>query len=89
MIGDDKNIGGTEIDQRTDIKAKTEIGDDTDKVSNKNEQDELVEPDRLLPFRWGIVIPEAGIDDVLIERLDKHEGVAHGIRIRVFSYPFT
>jgi hypothetical protein len=89
MIGDDKDIGGRKIDQRADIQTITEIGDNTDEVGDEDEQDELVEPDRLLLFRWGIVFPEAGIDDVLIEGLNKYERVAHRIRIRVFLHPYT
>ena len=67
MIGDDKDVGSTEIDKRTDIKPETEIGDDTNKVCYKDEKDELVEPDRLLPFRRRIITPEPGIDYILIK----------------------
>jgi hypothetical protein len=77
MIGYDKDIGGAKIDQRADIEAKTEVGNNTDKMRNKNKKDELVETYRLFPFGMGIVFPKAGIDDILIERLKKYERVAH------------
>ena len=59
MIGDDENIGGAEIDERADVQAENEIGDDADKVCYEDQQDELVEPDRLFPLGGSIVIPEA------------------------------
>ena len=77
MIGDDKDIGGAEVDQCADIQAKTEIGNNTDKMRYKNEEDKLVETYRLFPFGMGIVFPKAGIDDILIERLKKYEWVVH------------
>jgi len=89
MIRDDEDIGGRKVDQRADIQTKTEIGDNTDEVSDEDEKDKLVEPDRLFPFRRSIVFPETGIDDVLIEGLNKYEWVAHRIRIRVFLPPYT
>ena len=77
MIGDNEDIRRAEVDQCTDIQAKTEIGDNADKMRDKNEEDELVETYRLFPFGMSILFPETGIDDVLIERLKKYERVAH------------
>ena len=42
MIGDDEDIGGAKVDQCADIEAKTEIGNNTDKMRYKNEEDKLV-----------------------------------------------
>lgn len=77
MIGYDKDIGRAKVDQCADIKAKTEVGNNTDKMRYKNEKDELVETYRLFPFGMSILFPKAGIDDILIERLKKYEWVAH------------
>jgi hypothetical protein len=67
MIGDNEEIGGAQVDQRADIKPKTEIGNDTDKVSYKDQEDELVKADRLLSFGWRVILPDPGIDNILIE----------------------
>jgi hypothetical protein len=77
MIGYDKDIGGAKVDQCADIEAKTEVGNNTDKMRYKNEEDELVETYRLFPLGMSIVFPKTGIDDILIERLKKYEWVAH------------
>ena len=58
MIGNDKNIGGAEVDERAYIETKNEIGDDANKVRHEDQQDELVEPDRLFPFCGSIVLLE-------------------------------
>ena len=73
MIGDDEEIGGAKVDQRADIKPKTEVGDDADKVRDKDQQDELVEPGRLLSFGRGIFLPEPGIDNILIKGPEKRD----------------
>jgi hypothetical protein len=57
MIRYDEEIGRREVDQGADKEAETEVGDDADKMRNKDEENELVEPDRLFPFSGSIVIP--------------------------------
>ena len=47
MVGNNENIGGAEVDERADIQTENEIGNDADKMCHEDEQDELVEPDRL------------------------------------------
>ena len=55
-----------------------EIGDHTHKVRDQDQQNELVEPYRLLPFDGGILSPQSGVDYILIKRgKDGDEGVAH------------
>ena len=86
MIGEDKEVGRAQVDQRADIETEDEIGDDADEMRDEDQQDELVEPDRLLLFGRGIIIPEPGIDDVRIKRAkNRDDGVAHGSRIRVIT----
>ena len=89
MIGDDKYIGCAKVDQRADIQTKIKVRDDADEMRHENEEDELVEPYRLFPFGRCIVIPQAGIDYILVKGLNKYEWVAHRIRIRVFLPPYT
>jgi hypothetical protein len=67
MIGDNKKIGCAQIDQRTDIKTKAEIGNNANEVRNKDQQDELVKSDRLLSLGRGVILPEPRIDYILIE----------------------
>ena len=67
VIGYDEDIGGAEIDERADIEAETEIGNDANEMCYEYQQDELVEPDRLFPFGRGMLIPQPGIDYILIE----------------------
>lgn len=62
VVGDDENIGRAEVDERTDIKTEDEIRDDTDEVGYEDQQDKLVEPDRLFPFGRGMLLLEPGID---------------------------
>ena len=77
MIGYDKDVSRAEVDQCADIEAKTEVGDNTDKMRYKNKENKLVETYRLFPFGMSILFPKAGIDYILIERLKKYEWVAH------------
>ena len=77
MIGDDKDISSAEVDQCADIEAKTEIRNNTDKMRDKNKEDELVETDRLFPVGMVIIFPEAGVNDILIEGLKKYEWIGH------------
>lgn len=70
MIGDDKEIGRGEIDQRTDIKTVNKIADNANKVRDQCEQDELVEPDGFPASRHGIIRSKSGIDDVLVKGLE-------------------
>ena len=58
MVGNNENIGGAEVDERADIQTENEIGNDADKMRHEDEQDELVEPDRLFPFVGRIVLPQ-------------------------------
>jgi hypothetical protein len=67
VIGDNEKIGGAKIDQRTDIKAKAEIGNDAYKVRNENQQDELIKSNRLLSLGRGVIFPDPRIDNILIE----------------------
>jgi hypothetical protein len=71
MRGNNEEIRGAQVDQRTDIKPKTEIGNDADKVSYKDQQDELVETDRLLSFGRGVILPDPGVDNILIKGPEK------------------
>jgi hypothetical protein len=73
MVRHDKNIGGTQVDQRADIKLKTEVGNDADEVRDKDQQDELIETDRLLSLGGGVFLPDAGIDNILIEGPEKRD----------------
>ena len=57
MVRKDKDVGGAKVDKRADIKPKIKVGDDANKVRYKDQQDELVEPDRLLLFGRGILRP--------------------------------
>ena len=57
MIGNDENIGGAQVDECADIQPKNEVGDDANKMRHEDQQDELVEPDRLFPLRGSIVVP--------------------------------
>jgi len=86
VISDNEYIGGAEIDQCADVEAKNEIGDNANEMRYEDEQDELVEPDRLFPLGMVIVFPQTGIYYILIEGLKKGERVTHRIRIRVFYY---
>ena len=55
-------------------------------MSDEDEQDELVEPDRLLPFGRSIFIPQSGIDYVLIEGSKyRNDRVTHRNRINEFA----
>ena len=58
MIGQDKDVGCAQVDQRADIETEGEIGDDADEMRYEYQQDELVEPDRLFPFVGRIVLPQ-------------------------------
>ena len=73
MISDDKEIGGAKVDQRADIKPKTEVGDDADEMRDKDQQDELVKADRLLSLGRRIILPDPGIDNILIEGPEKRD----------------
>jgi hypothetical protein len=67
MIGYDKDIGSTQVDQCADIKSKKEIGDDAYEMCDKDQQDELVETNRLLSLGRGIFVPDPGIDNILVK----------------------
>jgi hypothetical protein len=67
MIGDDEEIGRAQVDQRADIEPKTEVGHNAHEMRHKDQQDELVETDRLLSFGRGVILPDPGIDNILIE----------------------
>jgi hypothetical protein len=67
VISYDKDIGGTQVDKCADIKTETEIGDDAHEMRDKDQQDELVETNRLLSLGRGIFVPDPGIDNVLIK----------------------
>jgi hypothetical protein len=67
MIGDNEEIGRAEVDQCTDIKPKTEIGDDTDEMRDQDQENELVKTGRLLSFGRRVILPDPGIDNILIE----------------------
>ena len=69
MIGNDKDIGGAQIDQGADIKTKSEVGDDGYEVRYQDQQDKLVEPDGLFASGMGIFLPQPGIDYILIKGL--------------------
>lgn len=66
--GDDEKIGGAEVDEGADIQSIGKVGDDADEVGDKGQQYELVETDHLSAPGRGIVIPQAGIDDVFVKR---------------------
>jgi len=67
MVGDNEDIGGAQVDQRTDVKPKTEIGDNADEMRDKDQENELVKTDRLLSFGRGVILPDPGIDNILIK----------------------
>ena len=67
MIGHDKDIGSAEVDERADIETETEIGDNADEMRNKDQENELVKTGRLLSFGRRVILPDPGIDNVLIE----------------------
>jgi hypothetical protein len=67
VIGYDKDIGSTQVNQCADIKTKAEIGNDAYEMRDKDQQDELVETNRLLSLGRGIFVPDPGIDNVLIK----------------------
>src|ERR1700722_8340965 len=67
MIGDNKEIGGAQVDQRTDKKPKTEIGDDADEMRDKDQENELVKTGRLLSLGRRVILPDPGIDNILIK----------------------
>jgi hypothetical protein len=71
MIRHDKEIGGAQVDQCADIQLETEKGNDAYKVRDEDQQDELIESDRLLSLGCGILLPDAGIDNVLIKGPEK------------------
>ena len=73
MIGDDEDIGGAEVDQGADIKTKSEIGDDGHEVRDQDQQDKLVEPDGLFPFGRVMLIPQPGIDYILVKGLEEQD----------------
>ena len=73
MIGNDKNIGGAQIDQGADIKTKSKEGDDGNEVRDQDQQDELVEPDSLFTFGRGILFPQPGIDYILVKGLEEQD----------------
>ena len=67
MIGHDKDIGSAEVDECADIETETEIRDNADEMRDEDQQDELVEPYRLLPSSGGMTFLQPGIDDIVIE----------------------
>ena len=73
MISDDEEIGGAQVDQRTDIKPKKEIGDDAHKMRDKDQENELVKTGRLLSFGRRVLLPDPGIDNILIEGPEKRD----------------
>ena len=58
MVGNNENISGAEVDERADIQTENEIGNDANEMRHEDQQDELVEPDRLFPLGWGVIFPE-------------------------------
>ena len=90
MIGDDEDISRAEIDQGADIKTKSEEGDDGDKVRNQYQQDKLVEPDGLFAPGIGILIPQPGIDYILVKGLEeKDEWVSQRGKLDFRGFPQT
>lgn len=84
VIGDDEDIGRAQVDKRADIKSETEIGNDANEVSDEDQQDELIETYRLLPFGRGMLVLQSGIDYIIVKgREHGDEWVAHKVRIRV------
>lgn len=88
MIGNDKDIGGAEIDQGADIKTENEIGDDGYEVRNQDQQDELIEPDGLFPLGRGILLPQPGIDYILVKGLEEQDKrVTQRIKLDFRGFP--
>jgi hypothetical protein len=71
MVGDDKDIGGAEVDQGADIKTESEIGDDGHELCDQDQQDELIEPDGLFSFGRVILLPQPGVDYILVKGLEE------------------
>jgi hypothetical protein len=67
LIGHYKDIGGAQVDQRTDIQTITEIGNDADKIGYQDQQDELIKSDYLLPVGNRRLFSQAGIDNILVK----------------------
>jgi hypothetical protein len=88
MIGYDKDISGTEVDEGADIEAETEIGNDAYEMRDQYQQDKLVEPDRFFPFGRGIFLPDPGIDNILVKGSEKIDNrVAHRGYWRFKGFP--
>jgi hypothetical protein len=83
MIGDNKEIGRSKVDQRADVKAIKKIADNTNEIRNQREQDKLVKSNSFPPPGSGIVCSETRVDNILIEGFEKlHEIVAQRLDFR-------
>ena len=56
MVGYDKDVGGGQVNECADVQSEKEVRDHAHKMRDKDQQNELIEPDRLLFLGRGMFV---------------------------------